>query len=340
MNSLIDRYVYDVTRRLPENEREEVGKELKSNIFDMLSDNPGEDEVKSVLYRLGAPAKLAEQYRQKPRYLISPAYYDEYTRVLKLVLPLVGAVVLAIGMIMGAVDAVKTETAGLLELAIGVLTKGISMGISAAFQALVWTTVGFVIAERAGAKEADKKPAWNVDDLPEIPANDNKDKIPLSDSITELVVTIVFSILGILLCMRAVPYAIFIVNGDTQVLHVFTDSFLRSCIPAIVVTAMFGIAECVVKMQARRWTPLAGISTIVHSLVSLGVMLYLINMNDIFTPEFRTFFQELALDGTGWLQSIQAGGTNTLAIAFTVILVAATAIECGKALYKTIRCKR
>ena len=47
MNQLVDRYVYDdVTRRLPESERAEVGKELKANIYDMLSDNPDDDEIK------------------------------------------------------------------------------------------------------------------------------------------------------------------------------------------------------------------------------------------------------------------------------------------------------
>ncbi len=340
MNQLVDRYVYDVTRRLPESERAEVGKELKANIYDMLSDNPDDDEIKSVLYRLGSPAKLAEQYRQKPRYLISPVYYDEYIRVLKLVLPLVGIVVMALGMILGAIDVVKAETAGFLELSIGVLTKGISMGISAAFQALVWTTVGFVIADHAGAKEASKKPEWSVDELPEVPVSDDKGKIPLSDSITDLVVTLVFTIIGILMCMRLLPYAMYFSNGDVQVLHVFTDSFLRNCIPAIAVMGIVGIGECIIKIQIRKWTLLTGIATIVRSLVNLGIMLYLINLGDIFTSEFKAFFMELDLTGINWLQSTQVNGVHPLVIILTVILVVTTLIECGKALYKIIRCKK
>lgn len=339
MNQLIDRYVYDVTRRLPENERDEVGKELKSNIYDMLSDNPDDDEIKSVLYRLGAPAKLAEQYRQKPRYLISPAYFDEYMRVLKLVLPLVGIVVMAVGMILGAVDAVKAETAGFLELSVGVLTKGISMGISAAFQALVWTTVGFVIADHAGAKEASKRPEWSVDDLPEIPVKDDKNRIPLSDSITELAVTLVFTILGILLCMRLVPYAMYFSNGDMQVIHVFTDSFLRHCIPAIALMGLVAAAEIALKIKTRRWSPIVGVASIARYLVNLGVMLYLVNLNNIFTPEFIAFFQDLELVGLSWLQFPRADGTYIPLMVYTILLIVTTAIECGKILYKTIRSK-
>lgn len=41
MNNLIERYVYDVTRRLPEKDRDEVSSELKSNIYDMLPENAG-----------------------------------------------------------------------------------------------------------------------------------------------------------------------------------------------------------------------------------------------------------------------------------------------------------
>jgi len=340
MNPLIDRYVYDITRRLPENERDEVGKELKSNIYDMLSDDPDEGEIEAVLYKLGAPAALAEQYRQKPRYLISPAYYDEYVRVLKLVLPLVGIVVLAIGMIIGAVDAAKAQTTGLGELAAGVFMEGISMGISAAFQALAWTTIGFAIAERVGVKESGRKPEWKLEDLPELPVNDGRNKIPLSDSITELVVTIVFTILGALLCLRLIPYAMYFSNGDVHAIHIFTDSFLSRCIPAIAIMGLGGVVECILKMQTRKWTPLVGIVSIARYLVTLGVMLYLVNQSNVFTTDFMAFFQSIELGGFSWLQYPRADGTYVLVTIYTVILIVTTAIECGKILYKTIRCKK
>jgi predicted transcriptional regulator len=57
MDNLIERYVYDVTRRLPEQERGEVGKELKSNIYDMLSDDADEAEIRTVLYELARPPR-------------------------------------------------------------------------------------------------------------------------------------------------------------------------------------------------------------------------------------------------------------------------------------------
>ena len=59
--NLIERYVYDVTRRLPEKEREDVMKELRANIYDMLPEGASEDAVKKVLYELGSPVSLAEK---------------------------------------------------------------------------------------------------------------------------------------------------------------------------------------------------------------------------------------------------------------------------------------
>ena len=76
MENLIERYVYDVVRRLPEQEQDEVGAELRSNIYDMLPEDAGDADVCAAITELGSPLLLAEQYRQNPRCLISPALYD------------------------------------------------------------------------------------------------------------------------------------------------------------------------------------------------------------------------------------------------------------------------
>ena len=168
-NNLIERYVYDVARRLPEKDREDVKKELRANIYDMLPEGMGDEAVKKVLYELGSPASLAEKYRTRPRYLISPAYFDEYVNALKWILPLVGVLVMLIGFAVGAFDAAKSGSTSVPFVISGVISQGVSMGVSAAFQALVWTTIGFVIAEHSG----EKKPkvgehGWRVEDLPEV----------------------------------------------------------------------------------------------------------------------------------------------------------------------------
>ncbi|WP_419836428.1 HAAS signaling domain-containing protein, partial [Bacillus toyonensis] len=57
--SLIDMYVQEVAKRLPDKNREDITLELRSTIEDMLPDDYNEDDVKSVLEKLGSPVSLA-----------------------------------------------------------------------------------------------------------------------------------------------------------------------------------------------------------------------------------------------------------------------------------------
>ena len=106
---LLNRYVYDVTRRLPEKQRAEIDKELRGLISDMLVERLGEAEpsrgdVEAVLMELGNPADLADNYRGTRRYLIGPDYFDRYASILKLV---AGAVFLGISIALAVSYAVN-----------------------------------------------------------------------------------------------------------------------------------------------------------------------------------------------------------------------------------------
>ena len=85
---LIDIYIQEVTRRLPEKNRADIALELRSTIEDMLPDEYGENEVKIVLEKLGNPVVLASQYQNRPMYLIGPAYFTVYMSLLKMIIPI------------------------------------------------------------------------------------------------------------------------------------------------------------------------------------------------------------------------------------------------------------
>ncbi len=332
MKNLIERYVYDVSRRLPEKDKYEVSDELRANIYDMLPPDAADDDITSVLTELGSPASLAEKYRQNPRYLISPAYYDEYVRALKWVLPLVGAIVMIIGMILGAVQAMGGEPVSAADIISSVLSKGISMGLNAALQALFWITIGFVIAERTGAYPASTG-EWSVNDLPEI-LPDDKRRIPLSDSIVELVLTVIFAALAVLLCLGKLPIAFIIQDGETQIRSLFSPGFLSACAPAIVAMALLDIGELVVKIKQRRWTPAVCAAAIISAVVNMAVMLYLVNRPNIFSAEFVEFIASLDLAGFDLLSIMQTQAASP-SIIVSVVIIAIFLLECGTALYKT-----
>lgn len=71
---VIDRYIYAVTQRLPEHQREDIHRELQSLIEDMLEERKptgqaSKEEVEEVLLELGPPNELAAKYRGYERYL-------------------------------------------------------------------------------------------------------------------------------------------------------------------------------------------------------------------------------------------------------------------------------
>ena len=338
MENLIERYIYDVTRRIPEKERAEVSRELNAHIFDMLPDDPDEMEIREALNRLGSPSVLAGQYRQSPGYLISPVIYGDYIRALKWVTPLIGGIFFALGGALGGIDAIKDGMVDGAKFIAEVLSNAISMGISGAFYALLWTTVGFVIAERAHGEKLYGSD-WTVDQLPrEIP--ESRGSIPVSDSIAELVITVIFSVLLVMLCLRMFPVSILISSGGIEVYQIFSNSFMSAGTPAVIITGILGVCECVAKIAKRRWTPSVCGTVVVSNLVSIGFVLYLVTRSEMFTPEFTAFIRAQDWGRIKILSFLGNSLGEPVVAVFAVIAIVASLAACGNAIYRTVRANR
>jgi len=187
-----------------------------------------------------------------------------------------------------------------------------------------------------GQDEVSKELKWRIEDLPEALPND-KGRIPLSDSIAELVLTVVFSIIAILLCSGILPIVFIIQNGDTEIRTLFSSSFLTSCILAIAIMALFDVCEYVSKIKARRWTPFVCGLVIVSNLINMGITIYLINRPDLFSVEFTSFLQDIDWGSFDILRFMGTGGINTIIIFISIITVVCSLIGCGNALYKTFK---
>ena len=96
MKDYINRYVYAVTRRLPQASRDEVEAELHAHIRDMLSENPDDEEIDRMLHELGHPRDIAANYTEKKRYVIAPEFYADYELTLKIGLVGIGVFTLFI----------------------------------------------------------------------------------------------------------------------------------------------------------------------------------------------------------------------------------------------------
>jgi hypothetical protein len=333
MDNTIERYVQDVARRLPEKERGDVTEELRANIYDMLPEGATEEQIRKVLYELGSPASLAVKYRQNPRYLISPAYFEEYVGVLKWVLPLVGVVVMVIGFITGSVEAFQTDPSHYYLIVTKVISQGIAMGVSGAFQALVWTTVGFVIAERSGQHaEQQGKHSWRIEDLPAVQKTEQT-HIPLSEGIAELIVTVIFSIIGLLFCTGQLPFVMVFSEQGQYFTSILSESFLTMCIPAVLVSFVFGVIAAIVKIKDRRWSVLVCIAVVLKTLVGMAMALYLLNQPNILSPDFHAF-----LSSAGVLGALPVvNGRNILILLLMVFIVIGSVADTIQTVVKTVK---
>jgi hypothetical protein len=351
MNSnLIERYVHEVTRRLPEGEREEVSRELTSNIMDMLPENPSEEEIAAVLNGLGDPAALSEKYRQKPRYLISPAMFEPYIRTLKIVLPIAGVVCFILGLLIGAAEMVKADANNMVNVIADIisnsLAEGISLGVEAVIQALFFTTLAFVIADYAGVKMREKEEMWTVKKLPARQTENGKGGKPisLSSSIVDLVATVVLSGLTILVCAGTIYLPFVFIEGQNVLSPaIFAASFLQACIPVIIITALFGVVEAVAKIVLRRRCAVVCAAVIANSIAGLGGTLYLLTRPQILSTEFVSFIKNSAIEwGSADLMNLIASG-NANAVANAILFltgaaaVLAVTIECISEIVKTIK---
>ena len=300
MNEMIERYIYDVTRRLPEKERGEIKRELEAGIADMVSDNPDEQEITEVLTKLGEPRILSEQYRQKPRYLISPAMFDSYIAVLKTVTAIVAGVLACIGAFLAfSADSLYT-----------ILLQVIGMAFEGALQAAFWVTVGFVIAEKCGYKKAPWKPA----DLPPLSVQ-NGEKIPRSSSLAGIILTVFFTVIFIMMIIRNERLFIFVRNSE--IINLFSQAALHRFIPYLIVFGLMSLLINGLKLYWGRWNLTVCAANIIYNIVWVNLAVYVLYWSDLMNEDFIEITHNLNI-----FPGLTLAG---IAITFTAIIFIAAA---------------
>jgi len=168
MTSLVDRYVFTAVRRVPEGQRAEIDRELRSSIEDaveakMAGGATRDEAVDAALRELGNPSRLADHYAGRRNYLIGPELYPGWRILLKLLLTTVLPLVVVITVVVQLVE----DPSKAVGEGIGTL---FSVGINLVF----WVTLVFALIERAGMRDlptADwvavrSNRSWTPDDLP------------------------------------------------------------------------------------------------------------------------------------------------------------------------------
>lgn len=164
MTDLVERYVHQVGRYLPPNERAEIEAELRSQIQDQLEDryagSPTSEEVAAVLAEFGHPYKMAASYSSE-KYLVGPMLYPYLMLVLRYVVLLVPATVIFLSVFGVLISPPQNGVfAWLVETVIAIVQATLT------FSAVV--VLFFALMQHSYVKIDEKEAVFNPLDLPEI----------------------------------------------------------------------------------------------------------------------------------------------------------------------------
>ena len=311
--NLVDTYVYEVTRRLPQKNREDIGLELRSSIEDMLSENPAEEEIKEALGKLGNPATLAASYRGKPMYLIGPNVYDPYIHILKIVNPIVIMVVTIINIIEAVFAFQRNDVIMSILRASGETVVDIILALIHTF---FWITAVFFVIDRA-VKEEDltaKGTSWSPESLKNVVI------IPAKKKITKF--EIFFTLAWLAIFTLAYFYADRMIGiyhsvegqGLTFALPIFNQETLLSYWPAITFIILLELAFLIYEWRVGQWTmSLFWMNTAIH-LISIVVLIFIASNPDLFNSELAPYLANLMDFST---QSI----STALTVIWAVIII-------------------
>jgi hypothetical protein len=282
--SLIDRYIAEVGRHLPDKDRADIEAEIRSMLEDTIDERnhrpgqPVDDRlIGDVLEQLGDPRLLASRYAPPKRYLIGPGWYDVYIntlqRILFIALP-----------IFVAVTFVLTLTRDPLDF-INAAGEAVGGAFEVGLQIWFWTTIVFVAMERSEAVpdkslRPDTQP-WTVAQLPE---QSQKRQISLGEAIMNIAMT-VFVIFWIVL-----PALLNRFQGDNGTVSFFHPDLWNFWLPALLVLMALNLVHEIFQLKIGYWTPALTATNVILGLITIVYVAALVLTQNVVNPAFLTRF--------------------------------------------------
>ena len=318
---LIEVYIQEVTRRLPEKNRGDIALELRSTIEDMLPDDYREEDVMSILEKLGSPALLANGYRDQPMYLIGPRYFDVYITLLKMILPIAGVIAL-ISMVATYMFNYSGEEA-IINMVISIVGEGIGTLLEVGLQVFFWLTLVFAIIERTD-KEKGTEPLtanlkkWTPGDLKNITYIPKKRAISKLEIFGSLFWTAIWATLYFY-ANRLVGVYENKGEGLEFVTPVFNQEVLLSYWPMVLIAIGFEVALAIYKIFKEQWTNKMAIFNMVYEVFVSALFIVMISNPNLFQPKFITYVTDLFSITKEHLVNWMVGGTILLFVVFAVL---------------------
>jgi hypothetical protein len=280
--SLIDRYVAEVGRHLPEKDRSDIEAEIRSMVEDMLEERRERDHtaasaddqvIVETLEEIGDPKLLAHRYAPPKRYLIGPDWYEGYIKILQRVLftavPIVAVVRFILTLTQDPLDFFNASG------------EAVGDAFSVGVQILFWVTVVFVFLERSDEKPDElpksRSRRWTVVQLPKMPRT-------RQISVVETVMNI--AVLLFLLIWIALPFALDRFQGEPLTVPFLHPNLWNFWLPVFFIIMALTLIHEMFKLKIGNWTPALTVTNVILGLISIAYIAALVTTQEVVNPEF------------------------------------------------------
>lgn len=341
---MMERYIYEVTKRVSQKARKEIKLELQTLIEDMCEEE--EMTMEEALQKLGNPAEFAKRYKDGPDYLIGPDYYNHYIWVVKIALISVGISSLISAIVQGMMDVgnwtnffVKFFT----ELFIAATNGACSMiGIvTIIFAILEWQNIKVSLKTEADwtvdklSKNPDLKKSWNPNLLPPIP--DKRKIISRGDSIVSIIFITVFAML---LLFAPQIFGVFRYDGNEvkSISCIFNLEEWNKIVPLLVFWLFIGMLDEIIRLVNGCYCKVVMYSSIICNSIQIVGAVLLLKIFPLWNPDFAEQIKEFAgihQFSTGDILYYWGSGFLDNIILLGICII--SCVETGITIYKTLR---
>jgi len=325
MKNWIERYLYQIEKKLPLKNKKDLIEEIKSNLYDELeatygSIDPSEEEILLFLQNNESPSKIASAYRGFDEALIGGSLYPLYLLIVKIAL-----LASLLGITIATIVSVGFGTQPYLDI-FGNLLGGV---VQAAIGAVGSVTIIFALIQRLMDPDELKSETenWNPKELPAVPEKKNELKR------AEPIIAIVFLIL-LILGFNFFPDQILQgiqKNPRSVVVPVINTHVLKSYLPWLNMIWGSALVFNIILLIKNQWTSFLRLIRIGLDWAGLILFLLMISNPDFFA--IQGIFQWLGVDGGASLDAI----FRSFARVGILFIIALTIFESGKSIYKIVR---
>lgn len=262
---LIELYVNEVGRHLPEKMRADIQKEIRSSIEDTLEDMSraqgrpvDEAMVVEALKNLGSPEKVAASYLP-PQYLIGPELFPHFMNTLKVFIPIILILTaLGMGVSLGAASPAAADMVQALIQAFGRL-------INAAISVVGTVVIIFALIQWLNPDIRLQKKEW---DPRKMKAEPDPERVKVAEPIGEIIFTVIALVVFNLYPQWIGPASYH--NGQWVTAPVLTAAFFQY-LPWLNVVWALQIGMDAFLLSQGRWTAVTRWIAIAVSVFTIGI---------------------------------------------------------------------